>query len=159
MSGPLIAVIIVLGFVLWGGYLAYQYRQIRSEAAETFESYKADGTLAQGVEHDAYTDLYLRAEGPRFGAYLFVTALIALLAILVALRVFNFVWNFIWLRTGRVGWFDVGELPHSLATVFLYVGIMFLATWVAMQRYHKTAPGKLRNEITRLNEAVGDKSG
>ncbi|MEO9968424.1 MAG: hypothetical protein ABJG15_01130 [Hyphomonadaceae bacterium] len=152
MSGSLIALIVVSGFVLWGGYLYYQRSQIRAEAVETFCSYKKDGTLDAHVGEASYVATYIRAEGPRFGIYLYVTALVAVFGILILLRLFNFIWNFVWLRTGKLGWFDVGELPHSLATVFLYVGIMFLATWVSMQHYHKTAPGKLRNEIRRLNE-------
>ena len=153
MSGPLIAFIVVLAFALWGSYLAFRRAQAKSEARDTFSTYQADGTLAGHVSEDAYEAIYMRTEGPRFGTYLFLTAVGAALGILIALRVFNLVWNFIWLRTGKIGWFDVGELPHSLATVFLYVGIMFVATWFAMQHYHKTAPGKLRNEIRRLNEA------
>lgn len=152
MSGPQIALIVLAGFMLWGAYLLYQRRQIQTEAADTFESYRTDGTLEAHVGKEDYTATYMRAEGPRFGVYLFVTALVAMFGILVLLRLFNFIWNFVWLRTGKLGWFDVGELPHSLATVFLYVGIMFLATWFSMQHYHKHAPRKLRNEIKRLNE-------
>ena len=152
MSGPLIIAIVLSAFALWGGYLLFRHWQTKGEAQDTFTAYKADGTLAAHVSEDAYGNAYMRSEGPRFGKYLFVTAISAALSILIALRVFNFVWNFVWLRSGKLGWFDVGELPHSLATVFLYVGIMFLATWISMQHYHKRAPKKLRNEIKRLNE-------
>lgn len=151
----MIVAIVLSAFALWGAYLAFRHMQVKSEATETFNTYKKDGTLAAHVSEDAYGDVYMRSEGPRFGTYLFVTAIGAALSILVALRVFNLVWNFVWLRTGKLGWFDVGELPHSLATVFLYVGIMFLATWFAMQHYHKRAPVKLRNEIKKLNEKGG----
>lgn len=159
MSGPLIGAVVLSAFALWGAYLVFRHRQTKSEAQDTFVAYKADGTLEAHVSQEAYDEVYMRSEGPRFGKYLFVTALSAALSILVALRVFNLVWNFVWLRTGKLGWFDVGELPHSLATVFLYVGIMFLATWFAMQHYHKRAPGKLRNEIKRLNGKDGRDDG
>ncbi len=155
MSGPLILAIIVSAFGLWGGYLLFRQRQTKAEAKDTFTAYKADGTLSKHVSEQAYSEVYMRSEGPRFGKYLFVTALSAAFGVLLGLRVFNFVWNLVWLRTGKLGWFDVGELPHSLATVFLYVGIMFLATWVSMQHYHLRAPGKLRNEIKRLNGHEG----
>jgi hypothetical protein len=159
MSGPLIVVVVLLAFALWGGYLVFRHMQAKSEARDTFVASKADGTLEDHVFENAYGEIYMRTEGPRFGKYLFVTAISASLSILIALRVFNLVWNFVWLRTGKLGWFDVGELPHSLATVFLYVGIMFLATWFAMQRYHKRAPGKLRNEIKKLNGKDGGNGG
>lgn len=155
MPGSLTIAIVLSGFLLWGLTLYYQYRTARAEAADTFAAYKEDGTLAEHVSAEAYSGMYLKTEGPRFGLYLLITAMVVAAAILISLRLFNLIWDFIWLRTGKVGWFDVGELPHSLAIVFLYVGIMFVATWFSMQHYHKTAPGKLRNEIKRLNESAG----
>ncbi len=154
MSGSLTIAIIVSGFLLWSLYLYYQYRVAKAEATDTFAAYKEDGTLAAHVSSEDYSDMYLKTEGPRFGSYLFVTALVVAASILIVLRLFNLIWNFVWLRTGKLGWFDVGELPHSLATVFLYVGIMFVTMWFSMQHYHKTAPGQLRNEIKRLNESA-----
>lgn len=138
-------------YIIWGLALAARWYTTRKLQAEVYQKYNKDGTLKPSVSPDAFADIFMRCEGPRLGLHLFAGAVASPFAIMIGLRIFNFIWDAVWDVTGQLGWFEVGELPHSLMTVFLCVGVLFCVAWVAMRRYHLTRPMKLRNEIRKLN--------
>ena len=146
-----IVICVLVFYALWAGLLFVQWRSAEALRAEVFDKYRKDGTLNQTVPEEAFTSVFMRCEGPRLSLHLFVGALFAPFAIIFSMGIFNFVWDFVWERSGRLDWFEVGELPHSLMLIFLVVGVLFCVAWVLMRRYHLQAPGSLRSEIRRLN--------
>jgi len=151
MSGTLVLLAVALVYLIWGSILAVKWNTTRQLQQEVYPLYIKDGSLKPTVTEDDFAQMFMRVEGPRFGLHLFVAALAAPFIIVIALRVFNFIWDFVWKRTGELGWFEVGELPHSLMVVFLYVAILFGIAWVTMRRYHLTAPRSFKTEMRRLN--------
>lgn len=151
MSGPLILLCVGLVFLIWAGVLGFQWYTVIQLQKEIYPQYRKDSLLKPAVQEEDFARVFLLCEGPRLSTYIFAGALAAPFLIVICLRIFNLVWDFIWDRTGQLGWFDVGELPHSLMTVFLYVAILFAIAWFSMRRYHLTAPGSLKAEMRRLN--------
>lgn len=151
MSGILILSIVAFVYLVWGGILAIKWFAVRSLQREIYPQYIKDGTLKPTVTEKTFAPVFMRVEGPRFGLYLFAAALVTPFMIVVALAIFNFIWEMAWKRTGELPWFEVGELPHSLITVFLYVGILFAISWITMRTYHLRAPGGFKTELRRLN--------
>lgn len=151
MSPLIILVLFVAFYLVWGAVLAIKWQSAAKLQTEVYAKYIADGTLIPTVAPEEFAGTFMRCEGPRFGLHLFAAALAAPFLVVITLNVFNFIWAFVWERTGKLGWFDVGELPHSLMVVFMYVGVLFVIAWFTMRRYHLAAPGSLKLEIKRLN--------
>lgn len=151
MSPMLLLVCVLAFYLVWGAVLAIKWQAAAKLQPEVYAKYIAEGTLKPDVAPEAFAGTFMRCEGPRFGLHLFAGALAAPFLVILALNIFNFIWDFVWDRTGQLGWFDVGELPHSLMVVFMYVGVLFGIAWFTMRRYHLAAPGSLRAEIKRLN--------
>jgi len=151
MSGLLITLAVLLVYAVWGGVVALKWVTTRTLQKEVYPQYIEDGTLRSTVTEEEFAPMFMRVEGPRFGLHLYAAALAAPFIIVIALRIFNLIWGFIWKRSGELGWFEVGELPHSLMVVFLYVAILFAIAWFTMRRYHLAAPGSFKTELRRLN--------
>lgn len=151
MSASVILLSVLVVFTVWGAVIAVQWYTVIKLQKEIYPKYRSEGLLKPAVLEEDFARAFRRCEGPRLASYIYAGALAAPVLIVVILRVFNLVWDFIWDRTGQIGWFDVGELPHSLMTVFLYVAILFVIAWFSMRHYHMTAPGSLRLEMRRLN--------
>jgi len=151
MSGTATLIAVIMVYVLWAAVLAVKWRAVRTLQKDMYPLYIKDGTLEPSVTEDDFAHTFMRVEGPRFGLYLFAGALAAPFLIVIALGIFNFIWAIVWKKAGELPWFQVGELPHSLMTIFLYVAILFGTAWVTMRQYHMRAPRSLRVEINRLN--------
>lgn len=151
MSVSLALVLAGVMYLVWAGILFVRWQTTRTLQTEVFPQYQKDGTLKPTVREEEFAEVFMRCEGPRFGFYLFTGAVAAPLIIMASLALFNFIWRIVWQATGELGWFEVGELPHSLMVVFMYVGVLAATAWITMLQYHKRAPMSLKREIRRLN--------
>lgn len=140
-----------LFYLVWAGVVAIKWFSAKKLQEELYPKYIKDGTLKPGVAADDFSKMFMRVEGPRFGLYLFAAACIVPFLIVIVVRLFNLIWGVVWKRTGELPWFEVGELPHSLMLVFLYVAILFGMAWITMRRYHSRAPGSFKTELSKLN--------
>ncbi len=138
-------------YLVWAIVLAVQWQAAKQLSKDVYEKYHKDGTLKPTVTKDAFMRTFMRCEGPRFGTHLFAGAIAAPFMIMLSLMIFNTVWALLWRVSGQVAWFEVGELPHSLITVFLYVAVLFGVAWVTMWRYYAPGVMNFRAELRRLN--------
>ena len=151
MSTVLILGIIAAVYIIWFGVVAIKWVTANKLQKELYPKYIQDGTLKPNVGEEAFAKMFMRVEGPRFSMCLLFAACIAPFILVIGVGIFNWVWGFIWERSGELPWFEVGELPHSLMLVFLYVAILFGVAWVTMRTYYATAPGSYKTELKRLN--------
>lgn len=154
MSGLLIILAVMVVYLVWGGVIAVKWVATRNLQKEVYAKYIQDGTLRSGVDENEFARMFMRVEGPRFAGYIFGAACVVPFAIVIVIAVFNFIWDFFWVRSGELPWMEVGELPHSLFLVFLYVAVLFGVAWVTMRHYHLTAPGSFKTELRRLNGEI-----
>ncbi|MEL7481407.1 MAG: hypothetical protein AAGJ29_07585 [Pseudomonadota bacterium] len=152
-----LGILILVAMVGWGAFLAYRWLGTMGEVGAMYVRLQDIGELNGDVGQDDFRTAYLRAEGPRFGTYLFVSLLIVTAIFPFFLGLFDLVWGFFWRRSGELPWFEAGELVHSLILAILTVGAMFCFAYVSMRIYHQNRPGSLKSEVRRLNgEAHGD---
>ena len=151
MSGPVILLLVGLAYAGWGSVLAIRWFATRKIQREVYVKYIEDGTLKTSVSEEEFAKMFMRVEGPRFGLYMFAAACLLPFVIVFVIKIFNSIWTVFWKGSGELPWFEVGELPHSLFLVFLYVGVLIGVAWVTMRHYHLTAPGSFKTEMKRLN--------
>lgn len=146
-------VAIVLAVTAWGAHLALRWKRSRDFAPELLKARQATGELPEGIDEAEFTDLYLRAEGPRSGTYVFTCAAIMTLALAPLSMMFNMVWTALWNMTGQPPVFEQGTLIHTFAFFLTIsaIGIGLLAA--AMRRYHALAPPSLKQVMRTLREA------
>ena len=154
MSGVLIILTVIFVYVVWGGIIALKWVTTRTLQKEVYPQYIKDGRLKPTVTEEDFAPMFMRVEGPRFGLYLFAAACFVPFAIVIVMRLFNLVWDFFWKQNGELPWMQVGEFPHSLMLVFLYVGVLFAVAWVTMKQYHLRAPGSFKTELRRMNGEI-----
>lgn len=151
MSTAVILSMIGLVYVIWAIVVVVKWVSARQLRDELYPKYIEDGTLKKHVAEEDFAAMFMRVEGPRFSFYLLSAACIVPFVIVIGVRIFNLIWGFFWKRMGELPWFEVGELPHSLMLVFLYVGILFAVAWVTMRTYYVRAPDSFKKEMARLN--------
>lgn len=151
MSSNYILLTIGTIYLVSGFILLMKWRAARALQKLVYPQYIQDGTLKPTVSEDAFAPVFMRIEGPRFGLYLYISALLAPFIIVICIYIFNIVWDFFWKQAGEIPWMEVGQLPHSLMLIFLNAGTLFGTAWIAMRRYHLTAPGSLKTALRRLN--------
>ena len=151
MSTEAILISIALVYIIWVGVVGAKWRSTRVLQKDLFPKYIGDGTLEKGVSEDDFARMFMRVEGPRLSLYLLVAAACVPFVIVLGVRIFNLVWDFVWKRSGELPWFEVGELPHSLMLIFLYVALLFCVAWITMRTYYVRAPGSFKSELKRLN--------
>lgn len=138
-------------YVVWAIALYVQWQAAKKLNDEVYAKYHKDGTLKPTVTKEDFSRVFMQCEGPRRGIHLFAGALAAPFLIVIGLAIFNAVWRFVWNLTGQVDWFEVGELPHSLMIIFLYVAILIGVAAFAMWRYYAVGTMNLKVELNRLN--------
>jgi len=154
MSPFLVLSLVGLFYIVWAGILLLKWTSTHKLQEEVYPQYIKDGTLKPTVASEAFKDVFMRVEGPRFGIYTFIGACFAPFIIVIGLRIFNLIWDIIWKQSGALPWFEVGEFPHSAMVVFLCAAILFAVAWVTMRVYYIRAPGSFKTEMRRLNGEI-----
>lgn len=146
-------VALVLAVAAWGAHLALRWKRARAFAPELLKLRQESGELPADVSVEEFTDLYLRAEGPRSGTYVFACAAIMTLALAPLSTVFNAVWDTLWTLSGQSPVFEQGTLIHTFSFFLVIMGIGIALLAAAMHRYYALMPPNLKQVIRNLREA------
>ncbi len=145
--------LLVFAVFAWGAHLALRWKQARDFAPQLLASRKETGELPAHVDEKEFTDLYVRAEGPRAGTYIFACAAVLTLGLAPLISVFNLVWDLFWQLTGNPPVFERGTLIHTFSVFLAYMGLTVLLLSTALRRYYTLTPPNLRQVIRNLKEA------
>jgi len=145
-----VLVIAVLG---WGAHIAWRWKEAKDFAPQLLKARQESGELPASVSEAEFTDLYLRAEGPRAATYTFVCAAIMTFSLAPLSLIFNTVWEALWRLTDRSPVFELGTLIHTFMFFLFFMGLTVSLLAVAMHRYHTLTPPNLKQVIRTLKEA------
>lgn len=145
--------LIVIAVLAWGAHLAWRWNQTRAFAPQLLALRQQSGELPAGVDEKEFTDLYLRAEGPRAATYIYACALALTLGLAPLIAVFNLIWDAIWNLTGTLPVFERGTLIHTFSVFLAFMGVTVLVLSAALRRYYSLMPPNLRQVIRNLKDA------
>lgn len=145
--------LIVIAVLAWGAHLAWRWNQTRAFAPQLLALRQQSGELPAGIDEKEFTDLYLRAEGPRAATYIYVCALALTLGLAPLIAVFNLIWDAIWNLTGTLPVFERGTLIHTFSIFLAFMGVTVLLLAAALRRYYSLMPPNLRQVIRNLKDA------
>ncbi len=145
--------LIILFLCGWGGLLGWRWKKTRDFAPQLLALRQESGEIPATVDVSKFTALYVRAEGPRAGTYLCVSAAFMTVSLPPLSGFFNMVWNLLWQLSGGSPVFEEGTLIHTFSffLAFMLVAISVLA--IAMQRYYALMPPTLRQVLNTLKES------
>lgn len=145
--------VLIAAVIAWGLHIAWRWKQTRDFAPQLLALRKESGELPVSVSETEFTDLYVRAEGPRAGTYFFVCGAILTFGLGPLVAVFNMVWDACWQMTGGSPVFEQGTLIHTFSIFLAYMGTAVGLLAVALRRYYALTPPNLRQVIRNLKEA------
>lgn len=145
--------LIVLAVIAWGGHLAWRWKQTRDFAPRLLALRKESGELPAHVDEKEFTDLYMRAEGPRATTYIYACAAFLTVGLPPLSSVFNAVWDTLWRLTGGSPVFEQGTLIHTFSFFLAFMGLAILVLAIALRRYYTLTPPNLRQIIRNLKDA------
>ena len=144
---------LVVAVVAWGVHLGLRWKRVRDFAPELLKLRQESGELPASVDAEEFTDLYVRAEGPRAGTYTYACAALMTLALAPLSSVFNMIWDTFWTLSGESPVFEQGTLIHTFSFFLVVMGVGIALLAAAMHRYHTVAPPNLKQVIRNLREA------
>lgn len=145
--------LLVLAVIGWGAHLVWRWKQTKDFAPELLKSRKASGELPETVGEAEFTDLYLRAEGPRAGTYIYACGAFMTVSLAPLSAVFNAVWDTFWKLTGGSPVFEQGTLIHTFSFFLTFMGIAIGILALAMHRYYTLMPPNLKQIIRSLKDS------
>jgi hypothetical protein len=145
--------ILVVALFGWAGHLAWQWRKARAFAPELLAARQESGELPPGVKAEEFTDLYVRAEGPRASTYFFACAALLTFGLGPLAAVFNGIWNTIWRFVGQPPVFEAGTLIHTFSFFLAMMGVTIAVLAIAMRRYYALMPPTLKQIIRELSKS------
>ncbi|MFN7055193.1 hypothetical protein [Hyphomonas sp.] len=145
--------LLVIAILAWGAHLAWRWKQARDFAPQLLALRQQEGELPPSVSQKEFTDLYLRAEGPRAGTYVYACAAFMTVTLAPVSSLFNSVWTAIWQATGSDPVFEVGTFIHTFSFFLAVMGLTILILAIAMRRYYALMPPNLRQVIRHLKDA------
>jgi hypothetical protein len=143
----------LLAVAAWGVHLALRWKEARAFAPQLLKLRQESGELPAAVTEAEFTDLYLRAEGPRAATYNFACAALMTLSLPLLSVVYNMVWAALWNLSGRSPVFEQGTLIHTFSFFLVVSGIGIAVLAAAMHRYYTLMPPNLKQVIRNLREA------
>jgi hypothetical protein len=146
-------VALVVAVAAWGAVLALRWKKAKDFAPELLKTRKESGELPDAVNEDEFTDLYLRAEGPRASTYIYACAAFMTVSLAPLSTVFNTVWETLWTLSGKSPVFEQGTLIHTFSFFLAVMGIAIALLAAAMHRYYTLMPPNLKQVIRNLREA------
>ena len=145
--------ILVLVVIAWGAHLAWRWKEARDFAPTLLAVRQESGELPASIEPGEFTDLYLRAEGPRAATYIYVCALFMTATLAPLSSLFNTLWVALWRMTGGSPVFEQGTLIHTFSFFLTFMGLAVLILAIALRRYYALMPLNLRQVIRNLKDA------
>ncbi len=149
----LIYLLLVAAILAWAGHLAWQWKKAREFAPQLLAARQESGELPAAVSVEEFTDLYLRAEGPRASTYFLACAALLTFGLGPLAAVFNGVWNAIWRLVGQPPVFEAGTLIHTFSFFLAMMGITIAVLAIAMRRYYALTPPTLKQIIRELSRS------
>ena len=137
--------------LVWGGHLAWRWKQTRDFAPNVLAARQADGDVPADVTAVEFPPLYLLSEGPRAATYFYLCALFVSVLIAPVASFGNAVWVTLWRATGRNLVFETGTLIHTFSVFLAIMGFIILLLAVAMRRYYALMPPNLKQVLRDLN--------
>ncbi len=144
---------VVIAVVAWGVLLSLRWKKAKDFAPELLQARKKSGELPEAVKEDEFTDLYLRAEGPRASTYIYACAAFMTVLLAPISTIFNTVWDALWTLSGRSPVFEQGTLIHTFSFFLTVMGLAIALLALAMHRYYTLMPPNLKQVIRNLREA------
>ena len=144
---------LVIAVISWGILLAVRWKKAKDFAPELLQARKKTGELPDAVKEDEFTDLYLRAEGPRASTYIYACAAFMTVGLAPISTLFNSVWDALWALSGRSPVFEQGTLIHTFSFFLSVMGLTIALLAIAMHRYYTLMPPNLKQVIRNLREA------
>lgn len=144
---------LVVAVIGWGALLAFRWKKAKDFAPELLSARKKSGELPDAVQPGEFTDLYLRAEGPRASTYIYVCAAIMTAGLAPLSTLFNAVWDALWTLTGQSPVFEQGTLIHTFSFFLAVMSVAIALLAIAMHRYYTLMPPNLKQVIRNLREA------
>lgn len=144
---------LVIAVVAWGVLLGLRWKKAKDFAPELLQARKKSGELPEAVKEDEFTDLYLRAEGPRASTYIYACAAFMTVSLAPISTIFNTVWDTLWTLSGRSPVFEQGTLIHTFSFFLTVMGLAIGLLALAMHRYYTLMPPNLKQVIRNLREA------
>ncbi len=145
--------LLVIAVVAWGLHLAWRWRQTKAFAPELLKARKASGELPESVDEAVFTDLYVRAEGPRAGTYIYACGALMTVGLAPLSAVFNAVWETFWKLSGGSPVFEQGTLIHTFSFFLVMMGLAIGLLALALHRYYTLMPPNLRQIIRSLKDS------
>lgn len=144
--------LLVIAVMGWGVHLGWRWKMAKDFAPQLLKSRKESGDLPASVDEAEFTDLYLRAEGPRAGTYVFACGAFLTIGLAPLSAVFNAVWDTFWKLTGGSAVFEQGTLIHTFSFFLAFMGLTIGLLALAMHRYYTLMPPNLKQVIRSLKE-------
>lgn len=145
--------LIVLAVIAWGGHLAWRWKKTREFAPRLLALRQESGELPPGIDEKEFTDLYVRAEGPRASTYIYACAVFMTVSLAPLSSLFNSVWHAFWMMSGGSPVFEEGTLIHTFSFFLAVMGLTVLVLAIALRRYYALTPPNLRQITRNLKEA------
>lgn len=153
MPVMLVYFLLVLAVAGWGAHLAWRWKAAKDFAPQMLKARQETGELPASINVAEFTDLYVRAEGPRASTYIFVCAAFMTLALAPLASLFNTVWDTFWLMSGGSPVFEQGTLIHTFSLFLSVMGLAIALLALAMHRYYRLMPPNLKQVIRSLKES------
>lgn len=145
--------LLVFAVIAWGAHLAWRWKQARDFAPQLLALRKESGELPPHVDEKEFTDLYVRAEGPRAATYIYACGAFLTVGLPPLSSVYNAVWESFWRLSGGSPVFEQGTLIHTFSFFLAFMGLAILILAIALRRYYTLMPPNLRQVIRNLKEA------
>lgn len=145
--------LLIFAVLAWGAQLAWRWKKTRDFAPQLLALRQQSGELPLSVNEREFTDLYVRAEGPRAATYIYVCAALLTLGLAPLIAVFNMIWDTFWQLSGTSPVFERGTLIHTFSIFLAFMGVTVLLLAAALRRYYTLTPPNLRQVIRNLKEA------
>ena len=139
-------------YVAWAAFIAWRWREIDTEARESYARQRADGAISSAIAEADFVQIFQRAYGPRGTIYMFLSSGLAMLSMPVIVMVTSTLWYRLWLATGSNEVFAEGTLIHSFYLAVTTMGVFVGIAAFFMRRYHTHAPEKFAVELKQLTE-------
>lgn len=145
--------LLIVAVIAWGAHLAWRWKAARDFAPQLLALRKESGELPPGVDEKEFTDLYVRAEGPRAATYIYACGAFLAIALPPLSSLYNAVWDVFWRLSGGSPVFEQGTLIHTFSFFLAFMGLAILLLFIAMRRYYTLAPPNLRQVFRNLKDA------
>ncbi len=139
-------VLLILGLLVWVGFLVLQYRKIKEEARAVFDASVRRNEISASEDYSIFERVYLKTSDLRVGVYRITALIAAIISLPISISVVGFIWARFYYLLDRPAWMTEGELVHSF---FLAVSGMLGLVGVAAifaRRYHEFRPGRFEDE-------------